>query len=355
MIKALMVGVDRSTKGGMWSVAENYLQDAGFSQSVKLRYVATASAGSPVRKAACFGVGFIRILWNMIVDRPDVVHLHTSERGSVLRKALIARLAKRMGCKVILHMHGATFQTWYMALDANGKHRVKRFLNGADCILILGEYWRSFIAEQVEDETKIHVLYNAVNVPERNPYDPGACQLLFLGEVGERKGVYDLLEAVKRIDAQLPEKTQLLLYGTNPDGDIQQRISNHGLDGRVKYCGWADRAKKEDVFSQTAVSVLPSYYEGLPMTILEAMAHGIPCVSTNVAAIPEAVDDQSGLLVQPGDIPALADAILDLVRDGEMRQAKSRRAHQRAKDMFSTEAHKRSLLQVYGDLLGRNI
>lgn len=355
MIKVLMAGVDRSTKGGMWSVAENYLQDAGLRREVRLRYVATASSGSAIRKAACFGIGLVRILWDMLTRRPEVVHLHVSERGSVRRKALIASLARRLGSKVILHMHGAEFQPWYESLDARGQQRVRDCLNGADCILILGEYWRGFISSLTEDETKIRVLYNAVNAQPENPYDPDAHHLLFLGEVGERKGVYDLLQAMQRIDAQLPEETRLLLYGPNPDGDIQQRISQLGLDARVQYCGWADRAKKAEAFAQTAISVLPSYHEGLPMTLLETMAHGIPCITTAVAAIPEAVDDSNGVLLQPGDVGALADAILGLVRDAEARRAKSAHAHQRVQTMFSMEAHKRSLLQIYAELAGRHV
>lgn len=355
MINVLMVGVDRSTKGGMWSVAENYLQDTDFSRAVKLSYVATASSGGLPRRAACFGVGFVRIWWKLLFDKPDVVHLHTSERGSVLRKALIARMAKRVGSKVVLHMHGAEFQTWYASLGSGPQKRVGNFLNGADRILILGEYWRSFIAELVDDKSKICILYNAVHVPERNAYSSKASKLLFLGEVGARKGVYDLLEAVKRIDDQLPVEAQLLLYGTNPDGDIQKRICNLGLDNRVRYCGWADREKKKDVFSQTAVNILPSYHEGLPMTILEAMAHGIPCISTDVAAIPEAVDDQCGQLIQPGDVPALAEAILGLSQDAAARQQMSKNAHLRAKKLFSMEAHMYNLLQMYAELLGRNV
>lgn len=355
MTKVLMVGVDRSTKGGMWSVAENYLQDAGLRRDVKLRYVATASAGGAIRKIACFGAGLVSILGNLIIRRPDVVHLHMSERGSVRRKALIAGLARRFGCKVLIHMHGAEFQTWYESLDERGQRRVRDCLDSTDCILILGGYWRGFISGLVKDEAKIRVLYNAVSAPAQNPYDPHAQNLLFLGEVGERKGVYDLLAAMKRIDAQLPEETRLLLYGPNPEGDIQQRIRQQGLDGRVQYCGWADRAKKAEAFAQTAVNVLPSYHEGLPMTLLEAMAHGIPCITTNVAAIPEAVDEENGVLLQPGDVPALADAILGMIRDADARRRKSAQAHQRVQTMFSMEAHKRSLLQIYAELTEKHV
>lgn len=350
MLKVLMAGVDRSTKGGMWSVAENYLQDTEFSQMVNLRYIATATNGAGFQKLVCFGLGMVRIIWNLTVNKPDVVHLHMSERGSVKRKALIARIAKRCGCKVLIHMHGAEFQCWYDSLDGDAQQNVQACLNQADCVLILGEYWRGFISSLVKDESKIKVLYNAVRIPEKNLYVPHLPDLLFLGEVGERKGAYDLLEAMKRIDAKLPADTRLKLYGPNPEGDIQRRIERLGLSERVQYCGWADAEAKAKAFSQTAVCILPSYNEGLPMTVLEAMAHGIPCIATDVAAIPEAVNDENGVLISPGDVQALSDAILSLIKDAELRLKMSEQAYQRAQVFFSFSAHKRRLMQIYAGL-----
>lgn len=347
MIKVLMAGVDRSTKGGMWSVAENYLKDEALRQAIRLTYIPTASSGSKVKRLACFIGGTARILANLIFSRPDVVHLHVSERGSVRRKALIARMAHSFGCKVVLHMHGAEFQPWYEALDEAGQRRVRAFLSGADRVLILGEYWRTFIGGLMDAPEKLRVLYNAVPVPAENKHDSDAAQLLFLGEVGERKGAYDLLRAMQRIDAQLPPKPLLTLYGPNPDGDIQARIDALQLNHRVRYCGWADQQTKDAAFAQTAVNILPSYHEGLPMTLLEAMARGIPCITTPVAAIPEAVEDANGLLLSPGDVPALADAILRLVQDGEMRRAKSHCAYQRMRERFSMESHRTALMQIY--------
>lgn len=350
MTKVLMAGVDQSTKGGMWSVAENYLEDSQFRDAVKLRYIPTACAGGALKKAACFALGLARVLAAMLVNRPDVVHLHVSERGSVKRKAVVSRLARLFRCKVLLHLHGAEFESWYTSLNDRGQRRVRRFLNKADGILILGEYWRGFISGLTEDKDKIRVLYNAVAVPAENPYRPEAENLLFLGEVGERKGVYDLLQAMQKISGRLPEQTRLQLYGPNPDGDIQERIRQLGLDARVQYCGWADGVKKEAAFASAAVNLLPSYHEGLPMTILESMARGVPCITTEIAAIPEAVDSRCGVLVQPGDVQGLAAAIDGLITDQAARQSMSKWAYLRAQERFSLENHRNSLLRIYAEL-----
>ena len=127
----------------------------------------------------------------------------------------------------------------------------------------------------------------------------------------------------------MDDSHQLLIYGPNPDGDITQRIESHKLQHRAHYMGWADPSQFEQLFSQVAINVLPSYHEGLPMTILETMAYGIANITTAVAAIPEAVNHENGALLQPGDTQMLADAILSLLQNPQLRKEKSDNAYQR--------------------------
>lgn len=346
-----MVGVDEKTKGGMWSVARGYLQSHIYQDTTGVKYVATATVGSSLKKLFFFCVGLIKILAHLITQKWDIVHIHMSERGSVYRKLAIAKLAKRFGCKTFVHMHGAEFEPWYNSLTEKKKQSVRRGLNGVDVILILGEYWRPFISSLVEEKQKVKVLYNAVAVPRENRYRTDARDMLFLGVVGERKGAYDLLAALETIDKELDDSHQLLIYGPNPDGDIVQRIEAHKLQHRARYMGWADPSQFDQLFSRIAVNVLPSYHEGLPMTILETMAYGIPNITTAVAAIPEAVNDENGALLQPGDTEMLAAAILRLLQDPQLRKEKSDNAYQTMKGIFSTEQHMQEVLKLYEDTM----
>ena len=350
-MRVLMVGVDEKTKGGMWSVARSYLQNSTYQEYVKLKYVAIATTGSALRKILFFISGLFRIGLSLVTQKRDIVHIHMSERGSVYRKLVVAGLAKVFHCKVILHLHGAEFEPWYNGLSAKRKNFVRTGLNRADCILILGEYWRSFISSLIEEKRKVIVLYNAVPVPTTNRYQTNAENMLFLGEVGARKGVYDLLLALSSIDDQLDGKYQLLLYGPNPDGDIDERIEKQNLQHRVEYMGWADPSQFEKLFAGVAVNLLPSYNEGLPMTILETMAYGIPNISTEIAAIPEAVNQENGVLVQPGDTKSLAEAIVDMLQDHDTRKAKSENAYRTVKDVFSTERHMREVIKLYEEIM----
>lgn len=346
----LMVGVDHNTKGGMWSVARGYLESDEYLESVDLTYLPVATVGSFLRKIVFFLQGFIKILIRLSVGRYNVVHIHVSERGSVYRKIIIAKLAKVFRCKVIFHMHGAEFEPWYNGLTDGKKRFVKNCLNKSDGILILGEYWRSFISSLMDDKQKVKVLYNAVQVSENNRYDTDARNLLFLGEVGKRKGAYDLLEAMSLVEDQIGDG-QLFIYGSNPDGDIVQRIEDQKLQHCVRYMGWADPSQFEQLFAGIAVNILPSYNEGLPMTILETMAYGIPSITTDIAAIPEVVNQENGVLLQPGDIKGLAAAIVELIQNRDMRAVKSECAFHTIKDNFSTQRHMSEVLKIYGEIV----
>lgn len=350
-MKVLMVGVDDKTKGGMWSVARGYLQSEIYQETVKLKYVATATVGSSLKKLLFYAAGLVKIITLLIMEKWDVVHIHMSERGSVYRKLIVAKLAKMFHCKVFLHLHGAEFEPWYKGLPTRRKKFVKDGLNIANGILILGEYWRPFISTIIAEKQKIKVLYNAVIVPATNQYHINARNLLFLGEVGERKGIYDLLDALVIIDKKLEDSCQLLIYGTNPEGDIVRRIEEQNLQHRVQYMGWVDSSQFEQLFSGIAVNVLPSYHEGLPMTILETMAYGIPNITTDIAAIPEAVNGENGVLIRPGDTKKLADAIVCMLQNQDVRKTRSENAYQTMKNTFSTERHMQEVIRYYEDTM----
>jgi glycosyltransferase involved in cell wall biosynthesis len=175
--------------------------------------------------------------------------------------------------------------------------------------------------------------------------------MLFLGVVGQRKGVYDLLQAVKQIDSKLPADVKLFIYGPDFEKKVEVAIAEQNLSERVKYCGWLAAEEKERVFADTAVNILPSYNEGLPMTILECMAHGIPNISTNVAAIPEAVNSRNGILIRPGDIDHLARAIEMMMSDKEVRCSQSENAYENAKTRFSVETHLHNIIDIYRELV----
>lgn len=358
-MNVLMIGVDKTTVGGMLTVVENYINNEKFCKETNLHYIATVIRANKITKIKTFFSKIPQIVSVIKKDKIDIVHVHMSERGSVFREGFVIWIAKIMGCKTIIHMHGATIKEWYERQNKLVKSIIKYVLCLPDRLLILGENWKPFILSVIgnNNSNKINVLYNAAFVPDTNQYNINATNVLFYGMLIQRKGIDDLLEAFSLILKEIPSNIRLVLYGDDHDSaeKIKDKIKRYCLEGRVEYKGWLTKNEQPVVFSNTIVNVLPSYNEGLPMTILESMGYGIPNISTDIAAIPEAIEDgENGYLVKPGDIATLADKMKVVINNKELRKTLSNNSFYRAKKDFSIEAHIERVISIYKELIDQD-
>jgi glycosyltransferase involved in cell wall biosynthesis len=151
-----------------------------------------------------------------------------------------------------------------------------------------------------------------------------------LARLAPQKGHAHLLEAVARVAREVPG-ARLLLAGEGPlRGELQAQAGRLGLNGRASFLGLVPRAALPDLLAQTDVVVLPSFWEGSPVALIEAMSAGKPIVASNVGGNPELVaNGENGLIVPPGDPEALAQALLRLARDGALRERMGRLSRQR--------------------------
>jgi glycosyltransferase involved in cell wall biosynthesis len=170
--------------------------------------------------------------------------------------------------------------------------------------------------------------------------------------LNQQKGIFDLLNAMKRIDHDIPPDVKLAVCGVDRDNEIQKAVESLKLTGRVEMKGWIEAEQKQELFEQTAINILPSYSEALPMSILETMAYGIPNIATDVAAIPEVIrNGENGILIKPGDVEGLAQAIRKLVLDAEKCAYLSKAGYSTVKENFTPEKHKKDLLRIYNEVL----
>ena len=125
---------------------------------------------------------------------------------------------------------------------------------------------------------------------------------MYMGKISKRKGGFDLLKLLRTIRTILPINFYFVWEVNEVDGDIKAYIRENGLESFVTYEGWIAGQKKIDGLNWEDVYILPSYNEGLPIAILEAMAYSHPVISTPVGGIPEIIKSgENGILVQPGD------------------------------------------------------
>ena len=175
------------------------------------------------------------------------------------------------------------------------------------------------------------------------PDDAVVC--LNIGSLTEQKNRRTLLDATARLSDI--EALRMLVVGSGPEKEeLEARVSDLGLSGRVLFLG--QRLDVPDLLAASDIFVLSSDWEGLPITILEAMASGVPCVSTAVGGVPEALTDGvSGLTVEPGDPGALADGIRTLARDPELRARMAAAARDEFEQRFRAEQMVRQTEALY--------
>jgi glycosyltransferase involved in cell wall biosynthesis len=276
----------------------------------------------------------------MVFRRPELLHLHVSSRASFWRKAMFMWIARAFGIPYLLHLHGSEFAVFYeQECGPFAQARVRSAFAHARSVIVLSEAWAQWVRRNCPG-SRLKIIFNPVLVPADTPAaaERPPDSLLFLGRLGPRKGCYVLLEALRAVRAEFPS-VRLLMGGDGEVDKVVARAAELGLAAHVQALGWVDAEERGRWLRSAAVYVLPSFHEGLPMSILEAMAAGLPIVSTTVGGIPEAVTDgQEGLLVPPGDPEALARALCRVLSSATVREQMGLAARKRVLHEFAAAA-----------------
>lgn len=296
--------------------------------------------------------------WRTLLrQQPEsIAHIHTCSGFTFFLDGALLLLAKWQGCRVVMHVHGARFDAFLDELNPV-MLAIARFLaRRADVVIALSEDWKTRLSQRLPG-SHIAVLANGVPEPHRrddkvpNPRPV----FVFLGNLGKRKGVPVLLDAVELAQ----EDWALELAGGDEDAGFsawtQNEIQKRQLSHRVTVLGPVVGDAKEQLFARADAFVLPSLAEGLPMSLLEAMATRLPVVVTTVGAMPEVITDGvEGLLVAPADAAALAKAMDDLADSASKREAMGRLGHAKFQANYSVEAMAQTLLGIYQREFGTN-
>ena len=338
--QVLFLGVSMKTKGGMTAVLVSYDK-----YIENMRFIPTWKLGNKLVKSWYALQALVRTWFLLTFDKCiKIVHVHGAANASFDRCKLFIRLAKKCGKKVILHEHAADFVEYYHG--AEDKQGITDTLKMCDALIVLSQSWKEYFSSIGMDKDKIHVLNNIVSpseiAPEKHTED-GKLHLMYMGEISKRKGGFDLLEAIVNNKEYFADKLLLRMGGNEVDGDIKAYIRENGLESFVTYEGWIAGQKKIDCLNWEDVYILPSYNEGLPIAILEAMAYSHPVITTPVGGIPEVIKTGgNGILVKPGDTVAIAEAIKFYIENHDAISKQGDKAYSVVQDFFPEK--------VFGDL-----
>ena len=338
--------------GGMSQVVEN-LRQSGLFERYPVRVIWTHDRGGTGLRIGMFLRSFALFAIMLVTGRVALVHAHVAMRGSFWRKSLFIALAWFFRRPTVLHLHGSQFVEFYeRECGSLGKFAVRFVFERVDAVIVLSEQWRTFV-RGLAPAAQVITMHNFVNASQlsdemRNSVGRRSTDtILFLGEIGKRKGIYDLLHALPRVIDVVPG-ARLIAGGTGELEQVRQCAKDLNVDGRVHLPGWVSGHEKVRLLSEAAVYALPSYNEGLPVSILEAMACGLPVISTPVGGIPEAIrDGQEGFLVAPGAIDELSSRIIQLLLDSRLRREMGANAKRRLQTNFSATSTVNSIVALY--------
>lgn len=347
---ALMVCTQ--ARGGMRSVVEAYARD-GLFERWGFKSLWTHREGSALTRVAVALQAYMELVWLLARGGVSFMHVHAAMRGSFWRKSFFVATARHFGVPSIIHLHGSEMKTFYETLTPERQQGVKQSLEKAQAVVVLSESWREFVAK-IAPQAHITVINNYVTLPAERAQEPdaGTFNVLFLGILGQRKGIYDLLDSWPAVLTAIPGAR--LLVGGNGEVDLaKSRAASLGISASVDFLGWVDGDRKVELLQNASAFVLPSYNEGLPMSVLEAMSWGKPVVTTRVGGIPELItNEQDGLLINAGDQAALSAALIRLGTDGAYRLMIGKAGRQRVASNFSDAAVLPRLEAVYAAVAG---
>lgn len=341
-------------RGGIRSVVDTLERDQ-LGSRWNPRTLYTHVEGSLVKRLWTAFYALLTFLGLLFRGRVALVHCHVAMRGSFWRKTLFASIARSFGVPVVFHLHGSEMKAFFAAQRPWVQRIISTQLETVDHVVVLSDSWRDYVVE-IAPRAKVTVVPNYVVLPDdsecREAHD--GLRFLFLGLLGERKGIYDLLVAFSRIAGQIPN-AKLLVGGNGEEQQVRQKVSEAALNDQVEVLGWVSGDLKLSLLRTSDVFVLPSYNEGLPVSILEAMSWRIPVISTRVGGIPQLLRHEvDGLLIEAGDIDSLADALLRLGSNSALRIQMGDSARERVEMGFSRERAIPILEGLYETLIGKS-
>lgn len=293
-------------------------------------------------------VAMIKLVIKLLFDRNvKIVHIHTASYNRFYFNTFFMRIAKFFKKKVIMHIHGGAFAEYY---NTNPKW-IKAMLQKCDVIVALTSYWEKFFKEKVGCNNVITV-NNIIETPQYTniPKDADCKDFLFLGKVCKEKGLYDLIDVLNEHKTEFEGKIKLHIGGGGEIEKLKKMIEENSLQNIVKYEGWVSGDKKISLLNNCDIYILPSYIEGLPISILEAMSYGHYIISTTVGGIPEIITNKDeGLLITPGDKEAIYSALRYCVEDKNIKETKNRRIARTLK--HQPEEISKELKAIYTKLL----
>jgi len=315
--RILTVGPSFDSLGGISTVSK-MLNDYMNKEGHPVDHLGSMFEGSFFKKQLFTLFSYVKFLKILASRRYCLIHIHSSTDYSFYRKIYFIVLSKLAKKRIILQVHPGRFYDFFKSKKRFLQYFIKKILGMPDVIIVLSEGIKEKLIT-ILPEGKISVLPNPVNCAHfRCQKQKKEKVILYLGWFVKEKGVYDIVKAIPDVIAKDPT-VKFVFCGAKEKQNLRSLFENVPFKNQVSVNEWVMGEEKTDILAQSTMLLLPSYTEGFPNVILEAMASCLPIVTTPVGAIPEVLQEgRNCLYVQPGDAEALAEKILHLLKHPEL-------------------------------------
>ena len=317
---------------------------------------------------------FFNLLLRLLTKRIGLVYITIAQtKLGYIRDGLFILLSKLFGKKCVAHLHGGSFRLLYENSPKWYKRFVETSIGKLDSVIVLSPSLK-YIFDGLFDDSKIKVVENCIDdqffPTEREVRDKlasielrgkaGSCnsfRVLFLSNLLKSKGYIDVLQAaVVMKKERIP--IEFIFAGTWPSSDEEEFalefVERHKLNDVVKFLGFVSGEKKRSVLLESDIFILPTYYhyEGVPISILEAMAMGLPIITTRHRGIPGIVEEgANGFFIEPGDSEKIAECVIGFFHNPDLQLRMAKSNIEKARARFTKEHYERSLIKVFDEVL----
>ena len=356
MKRVCMVVPNRMVKGGIAAVVNGY-RGSQLEKDYEITYVESYKDGSKFDKLLKGICGYFHFAYVLMFHKPDLVHLHSSFGPSFYRKMPFIYMASWRKIPIINHIHGADFDEFYVNAPEEKKDKIKKVYSKCNVLIALSEEWKERLSQIVpEDRIEIIENYSVLHEDALEERMQRKCNntVLFLGELGKRKGCYDIPAVIAQVKKSIPD-VKFVLAGAGSEVDekaIKELVVEKGISDNVEFPGWVRGDTKDKLLREADVFFLPSYNEGMPMSVLDAMGYGLPVVSTNVGGIPKIVKNgENGYCCEAGDINGYVHGLTQILSNSDLRERYSAGSMNIIRSRYSLEYHLQKLEKTYESVL----
>lgn len=308
---------------------------------------------------------YFRLTFKSRIDKykPDIIHLNPSLKWfAILRDFSFLKMSKRKGIPTLFFIHG-----WSKSLfKLFKKYKILtnwfvKNLNKADAIVVLASEFKQDLVDMGLDEKKIFVLTTMVKtadfIPFKKNFNP-PYRVLFCSNMIKEKGPYELLEAAKSIIKKYPS-TRFIFMGKGKElENLKEHSRKFDIENNVKFKGFLTGNKKIEVYKKSHLFVFPSYREGFPTVVLEAMAAGLPVITTPVGGLKDEIKDgKNGFFIEsmPPKPKDISEKIIMLIENPKLMKMMSKNNLKEARDKYDVKVVCNNIREIYEEIIKTNM